>query len=71
VVAQDTGFSQVLPIGEGILPFKTQDDAVAAIQEVDCHYAKHAAAARAIAEEYFDSEKVLSRLIEESFDRNR
>jgi hypothetical protein len=70
VVAQDTGFSQVLPTGEGILPFKTQDDAVAAIQEVDCHYSKHAAAARAIAEAYFDSEKVLSRLIEESLHCN-
>jgi hypothetical protein len=66
VVAQDTGFSQVLPTGEGILVFKTQDEAVAAIQDVDRNYAKHARAARAIAAEYFDSDKVLGRLIEES-----
>jgi hypothetical protein len=66
VIAQDTGFSQVLPTGEGILVFKTQDEAAAAIQEVDRNYAKHARATRAIAAEYFDSDKVLGSLIEES-----
>jgi hypothetical protein len=39
---------------------------VAAIKEVESDYARHAEAARAIAEEYFDSDKVLTRLIEES-----
>jgi hypothetical protein len=66
VIAQDTGFSQVLPTGEGILVFKTHDEAAAAIQEVDRNYGKHARATRAIAAEYFDSDKVLRRLIEES-----
>jgi hypothetical protein len=66
VVAQDTGFSEVLPTGEGILNFKTPDEAAAAIQEVDSNYAKHAAAARAIAEEYFESDKILTRLIEDA-----
>jgi hypothetical protein len=66
VIAQDTGFSNVLPTGEGILDFKTPDEAAAAIQQVDSNYPKHAAAARAIAVEYFESDKVLTRLIEES-----
>jgi hypothetical protein len=66
VVAQDTGFSEVLPTGDGILDFKTLDEAAAAIQEVDSNYAKHAAAARAVAEEYFESDKVLTRLIEDA-----
>jgi hypothetical protein len=66
VVVQDTGFSTVLPVGEGILPFKTMEETVAAIREVEAHYARHAKAARAIAEEYFDSGKVLTQLIDEA-----
>ncbi len=66
VVVQDTGFSAVLPVGEGLLPFATMEEAVAAIHEVIADYPRHAQAARAIAEEYFDSDKVLSRLIEEA-----
>lgn len=64
VVVQDTGFTAVLPVGKGILPFTTVEEAVAAIHEVEGNYAKHAKAARAIAEEYFDSNKVLSRLLD-------
>jgi glycosyltransferase involved in cell wall biosynthesis len=71
VVAQDAGFSQVLPTGEGILDFATPDEAVAAIQEVDRNYSKHTRAARAIAAEYFNSDKVLTRLIEETLSHDR
>lgn len=66
VVVQDTGFTAVLPVGEGILPFTTLEEAVAAIHEVEGNYAWHAKAARAIAEEYFDSDKVLTQLINEA-----
>jgi hypothetical protein len=66
VIVQETGFSSVLPVGEGILPFSTMDEAVAAIHEVEGNYARHAKAARAIAEAYFDANKVLIRLIEEA-----
>jgi hypothetical protein len=66
VVVQDTGFGAVLPVGEGILSFRTMEEAVAAIREVEGDYARHAKAARAIAEECFDSDKVLTRLIEDA-----
>jgi hypothetical protein len=66
VVVQDTGFSHVLPVGEGILPFTTPDEAVAGIRAVEANYDRHSRAARAIAEEWFDSDKILSRLIEEA-----
>lgn len=66
VVVQDTGFSAVLPVGEGILSFKTLQEAAAGIQEVDAHYTRHSQAARAIAEAYFDSDKVLGALIEDA-----
>jgi hypothetical protein len=66
VIIQDTGFSTIFPVGEGIVPFTTMDEAVAAINEVKGNYARHARAARALAEEYFDSDKVITRLIEEA-----
>ena len=66
VVVQDTGFGDILPCGEGIISFRTLEEAAAGIREVEGNYDRHAKAARAIAEEYFDSDKVLSRLIEEA-----
>lgn len=72
VVVQDTGFAGILPVGEGILPFKTLQDSVAAIREVENNYTKHSKAARDIAEEYFDSNKVLTSLIEKALNgKNR
>jgi hypothetical protein len=64
VVVQDTGFDAVLPVGKGLLSFRTPDEAVESLHEVAGSYAVHAEAARAIAEEYFDSSLVLERLIE-------
>jgi hypothetical protein len=64
VVVQDTGYGCVLPVGEGILAFKAMEGAITAIQDVEAHYRRHAEAARAIAETYFDSHKVLSRLVD-------
>jgi hypothetical protein len=66
VVVQETGFSDVLPVGEGILPFTNLEEAVRGIREVEANYDRHSRAARAIAEEYFCSDKVLTRLLEEA-----
>ena len=63
VVTQDTGFGDVLPTGRGLLRFRTLDEAVAAIAEVDADYAAHAAAATEIAAEHFAAEAVLARLL--------
>ncbi len=66
VVAQETGFSSVLPVGEGLLAFRDLDEAAAAVRDVVAHYPRHALAAREIAVEWFDAGKVLSRLIDET-----
>jgi hypothetical protein len=66
VVVQDSGFRAVLPTGEGLLAFHTLEEAVAAIQDVEAQYARHARAAREIAEAYFDASKVLTRLLEDA-----
>jgi glycosyltransferase involved in cell wall biosynthesis len=68
VIVQDTGFAKVLPIGEGILPFRTIEEALAEIREVEDNYEQHARGARTIAEEYFGSDKVLTRLIDDAMD---
>ena len=64
VVAQDTGFSHFLPDGEGLFAFDDEEGALAAIAEVRTDYARHARSARHLAEEYFDSDRVLTRLLE-------
>jgi hypothetical protein len=66
VVLQDTGYSKWLPTGAGILPFSAPDEALTAMEEVTRRYSFHCDAARAIAEDYFESGKVLSRLIDAS-----
>jgi hypothetical protein len=67
VVVQDTGFGAVLPVGEGLLTFHTLDEARAALRAVEADHDRHARAARAIAEEFFDADRVLTRLLEDAF----
>ena len=66
VVAQDTGFSNVLPTGEGLFAFNTMDEALAAIDAINGDYRRHCLAARRIAEEYFSAERVAGRLLAEA-----
>jgi hypothetical protein len=63
VIAQDTGFTDFLPTGNGLFSFQTADDVLTSIDSMNQDYPRHAAAARTIAEEYFDSDKVLTRLM--------
>ena len=63
-LVQDTGFSRVLPAGEGIVAFSDLEEAVAGADAIARHYERHSAAARAIAEEYFESDSVLTRFLE-------
>lgn len=63
VLAQDTGLEHLYPVGKGLVTFKTLDEAVAGVEEISGNYEEHAHAARAIAEEYFDSNKVLQSLV--------
>jgi hypothetical protein len=63
VLAQDTGLRRDFPADRGLLLFSTPEEAVARVEAVCGDYAAHARAARACAEEYFDSDKVLGRLL--------
>jgi hypothetical protein len=63
VVAQDTGFGCALPVGEGLLPYRTPEEAVRAVEAVNADYARHCHAARAVAAEYLDAVRVAGRLL--------
>jgi hypothetical protein len=62
VLAQDTGFGDTLPTGEGLLTFATVEEAAEATRAIGRDHARHALAARRLAEECFDSSKVLGAL---------
>jgi hypothetical protein len=65
VITQETGFSSVLPIGEGLFAFNTMDEILAAFEAINSDYEKHSRAARAIAEEYFRAETVLRKVVDD------
>jgi hypothetical protein len=65
VLAQDTGFGDSLPTGDGLLAFSTLEQAVTGAEEIKVNLGHHSEAARSIAEEFFDSKKVLSELLED------
>jgi hypothetical protein len=65
VVAQDTGFGDFLPTGEGLLAFATATEAAEAVGEVEGNLKLHSRAARELAVEYLDAPKVVSRLLGE------
>src|SRR5262249_17311736 len=71
VVVEDTGFSSVLPTGEGIVAFSSPEEAVDTIRDVSARYDRHARAARALAAEYFDSDRVLTQLVEQAMSGSR
>jgi hypothetical protein len=67
-LVQDTGFSRNYPLGEGLVAFRTLDEAVTGALQIARDYENHCRAARAIAESYFDSDRVLGQLVDEVWD---
>lgn len=66
VVLQATGFEDLLPVGEGAFAVRDSDEAAAAMAEVRGDYDRHRRAARELAREFFDAERLLARMLEES-----
>jgi hypothetical protein len=63
-LVQDTGVGSELPWGEGLLSFSSPEEAAAQARRIAADPERHAGAARAIAEEHLDSDRVLGRLLE-------
>jgi hypothetical protein len=65
VLVQDTGFSDNYPVGEGLLAFRSLEEAVAGAERISEGYESHCRAARGLAESFFDSDKVIGRFLED------
>lgn len=63
VLAEDTGYSEHLPTGLGLIAFDSLNDALRGVATIDGDYARHARAAREVAEAYFNSQKWLPRML--------
>ena len=63
VVVQHTGPSR-LPEAEGLFRFRSMDDAVRALAAIEADYERHCRMARALAEEYFDGQRVVTGVLE-------
>jgi hypothetical protein len=64
VLVQETGFSDHLPVGEGLLAFRTLEEAAQGAQTIMADYAAHSRAARAVAEQYFAAPRALAPLLD-------
>ena len=71
VVVQNTGFTEWLPPGEGVIAFSSPNEALAGIDEINAHYESHCERARQIAEAYFGSDDVLNRLLAAAYSKSK
>ncbi len=63
VILEDTGFSKFIPTGKGLFSFKNKEESLKAIEEINNNYEYHSKEARKIAEEFFDSSKILKEML--------
>ena len=66
VIVQDTGFDSIIPCGRGLFKFNSFEEIKEAHDIIEGDYKNQCRAARALAEEYFDSDKVLTKFLEEA-----
>jgi hypothetical protein len=65
-VIQHTGPSVFLPDAAGLLRFRYFEEAIDLLNDAEKNYDFHSKSARALVEEFFDSKKVVSRVLEHS-----
>jgi hypothetical protein len=63
-LVRETGFSDVLPVGEGLLAFEDADGILEGIERIAADYELHCHRARDLAQEHFAAEGVLRSLLE-------
>jgi hypothetical protein len=63
-LVRETGFSDVLPVGEGLLSFEDADGILEGIERIAADYELHCRRAREVAEEHFAAEPVLRSLLQ-------
>jgi hypothetical protein len=63
VLIEDTGLSDHLPTGEGLLVFRNLEEAVAGVAEIERDYVRHQRAARRLAEDVLDARRCLAAML--------
>ena len=66
VLHHDTGFTEWLPTGDGVLAFSSADEVIDGIARLDADYEHHARAARGIAAEHFEAASVIGRMLDDA-----
>jgi hypothetical protein len=64
VITQETGFTKIYGGKLGLLSFRSLDEIVDGVKIINANYAKHSRAARALACEFFEAEKVLESVLD-------
>jgi hypothetical protein len=63
VITQETGFSNVLPTGQGLFAFATMEEILEAVHSINSAYTQHCQAAIKLARGYFSYDVVLPRML--------
>ncbi len=63
VITQETGFSNILPTGQGLFAFSTREEIIQALEIINADYESHRRAALDLARDYFSHDVVLKRLL--------
>ena len=64
VITHETGFTRTYGGKLGLLSFRSLDEIADAVKIINANYAKHSRAARALAREFFEAEKVLKSVLD-------
>jgi len=64
VIIQETGFTRNYGGKAGLLSFQSLSEIVEAVKTINADYRKHSRAARALAREFFEAEKVLKSILD-------
>ena len=65
VITQETGFTKIYGGGRhGLIAFQSLGEITEAVREINADYTRHSLAAREIARNFFEAEKVLRSLLE-------
>jgi hypothetical protein len=67
-LVQDTGFTRNYPVTEGLVAFRTLEEAADGARRISADYEAHSEGARQLAERYFDSDKVLGGFLEQALE---
>jgi glycosyltransferase involved in cell wall biosynthesis len=64
VITQETGFTKIYGQEGGLFGFRKLAEIAEAVREINADYRRHSRAAREIAREFFEAEKVLASLLD-------